>query len=110
MMTLHVLTDDQFDSTIQSTKGLVLIDFWAPWCGPCKALSPVLETLAESENDLTIYKMNVDENRETPARYGVRGIPTLLLFREGELIGTQVGALTATQLKEWMSQKVNAAS
>ncbi|TKB56105.1 thioredoxin TrxA [Ferrimonas aestuarii] len=97
------LSDDAFEADVLNSDTPVLVDFWAEWCGPCKMIAPVLDELAEEYGDkLVIGKMNVDQNNATPAKFGIRGIPTLLLFKGGELAGTKVGAASKTQLKEFI--------
>ncbi|USD37354.1 MULTISPECIES: thioredoxin TrxA [Ferrimonas] len=97
------LSDDSFEADVLKSDTPVLVDFWAEWCGPCKMIAPVLDELAEEYGDqVVIGKMNVDQNNGTPAKYGIRGIPTLLLFKNGELAGTKVGAASKTQLKEFI--------
>ncbi|ADN77760.1 thioredoxin [Ferrimonas balearica DSM 9799] len=97
------LSDDSFETDVLKADKPVLVDFWAEWCGPCKMIAPVLDELAEEYGDqLTIGKLNVDQNSETPPKYGIRGIPTLLLFKDGQLAGTKVGAASKTQLKEFI--------
>ncbi|MCZ8014755.1 MAG: thioredoxin TrxA [Limnobacter sp.] len=94
----HV-SDASFDSDVLKTSGPVLVDYWAEWCGPCKMIAPILDDLsAEYKGKLQIAKMNVDENSETPAKYGIRGIPTLMLFKDGAVVATKVGALSKSQL------------
>ncbi|BET26953.1 thioredoxin [Limnobacter thiooxidans] len=94
----HV-SDASFDSDVLKTAGPVLVDYWAEWCGPCKMIAPILDDLsAEYKGKLQIAKMNVDENSETPAKYGIRGIPTLMLFKDGAVVATKVGALSKSQL------------
>ena len=96
------LTDDGFEADVLQASGLVLVDFWAEWCGPCKMIAPVLDDIAdEYEGKVTVGKLNIDQNSGTPPKYGVRGIPTLLLFKDGEMVDTKVGALSKTQLKEF---------
>jgi thioredoxin 1 len=94
----HV-TDATFGSDVLKSEKLVLVDYWAEWCGPCKAIAPMLDEVSKDyDGRLQITKMNVDENREVPAKYGIRGIPTLMLFKDGELVATKVGALPKAQL------------
>lgn len=99
------LTDDSFESDVLNASGLVLVDFWAEWCGPCKMIAPILDDIAqEYDGKVTIGKLNIDQNEATPPKYGVRGIPTLLLFKDGTLADTKVGALSKTQLKEFLDK------
>jgi thioredoxin 1 len=97
------LTDASFEADVLKSSGFVLVDFWAEWCGPCKQIAPFLDVLAtEYEGKLQIGKLDVDANNETPARYGVRGIPTLILFKDGEVVATKVGALAKAQLNAFV--------
>ena len=101
------LTDDSFDTDVINASGLVLVDFWAEWCGPCKMIAPILNDVAdEYEGKVSIGKLNIDQNTETPPKYGIRGIPTLLLFKEGNIVDTKVGALSKTQLKEFLDNNL----
>lgn len=100
------ITDDSFDSVISSDKP-VLVDLWAEWCGPCKMIAPILSEVAEEMSDkVTITKLNIDQNPNTPPKFGVRGIPTLLLFKNGAVVGTKVGALSKTQLVEFLNDNI----
>ena len=97
------LTDDSFDNDVINAAGPVLVDFWAEWCGPCKMIAPILDEISEEyEGKLTIAKLNIDQNAETAPKFGIRGIPTLLLFKDGGVVATTVGALSKTQLKEFL--------
>jgi thioredoxin 1 len=104
MATKHI-SDNEFDSAVGAADGMpVLVDFWAEWCGPCKQLSPILDELAkEMAGALTVAKVNIDENPESPQKYGVRGIPTLILFKGGKPVATKVGSLPKSQLVEWLN-------
>lgn len=94
----HV-SDASFAGDVLQSKQPVLVDYWAEWCGPCKMIAPILDELAKDyDQRLTIAKMNVDENREVPAKFGIRGIPTLMIFKGGQLAATKVGALSKAQL------------
>ena len=98
--TMH-LTEQSFDEALVATQGLVMIDFWAEWCGPCRAIAPVLEELAEaSEGRVALMKVNVDENPGLAARYGIRSIPTILFFKEGALVDRVVGAAPRAVLQD----------
>ena len=98
----HV-TDATFEAEVLKAAGPVLVDYWAEWCGPCKMIAPVLDDIAtEYDGRLTIAKLNIDENQETPAKHGVRGIPTLMLFKDGEVEATKVGALSKSQLQAFL--------
>ena len=102
----HV-TDTSFDSDVLKAEGAILIDFWAEWCGPCKQIAPALEELSqEFGGRVTIAKVNIDDNPQTPGKYGVRGIPTLMIFKNGQVAATKVGALPKSKLKEWIESVV----
>ena len=101
-MATKTVTDASFSDDVLGSDEPVLIDFWAEWCGPCKQIGPALEEIsAELDGKLTIAKVNIDENPETPGKYGVRGIPTLMIFHKGELVSTEVGAKPKSQLVAW---------
>ncbi len=101
------ITDASFAKDVMEAKGPVLVDFWAEWCGPCRQIGPALEEIAEARaGEIKITKMNIDENQETPGRYGVRGIPTLLIFNDGELVATKVGAAPKSTLDSWIEDAI----
>ena len=99
------VSDDSFDSEVLGAQGPVLVDFWAEWCGPCKQIGPSLEEISE-EMEIAVAKVNIDENPMTPSKYGVRGIPTLILFKDGKVAATKVGALPKSKLVEWIQASV----
>ena len=106
MGTKHV-TDDEFDGAVLGSSQPILVDFWAEWCGPCKQIGPILDEIAtEMEGKLTIAKVNIDNNPESPQKYGVRGIPTMILFKDGKAVATKVGSMPKTQLVEWLNSVV----
>ena len=106
-MTTHTITDNNFDEEIKNSPIPILVDFWAEWCGPCKQLAPLVEDIAaEHKDDITVCKMDVDSNRDLAASYGIRSIPTLMIFTGGEIVGTEIGALTKQQLDEFVKSKI----
>ncbi len=104
MATVKV-TDNSFEADVIKSGKTVIVDFWAEWCGPCKQIGPALEELSVELGDkVTIAKVNIDENPNTPTQFGVRGIPTLLIFKDGELAATKVGALPKSKIAEWIEE------
>jgi thioredoxin 1 len=101
-MTISV-TDDSFEADVLKSDKPVVVDFWAEWCGPCKQIAPALDEIAaEMADQIVVAKVNIDDNPGTPGKYGVRGIPTLLLFKDGEIVSQKVGAVPKNQLVEWV--------
>jgi thioredoxin 1 len=104
-MSTRAVTDDSFQSDVLNADGPVLVDFWAEWCGPCKQIAPALEEIArEMGEKLTIAKLNIDDNPKTTAQYNVRGIPTLLIFKGGQVVAQKMGALPKGKILEWINQ------
>ncbi len=101
------LSDDSFDSDVLQAEVPVLVDYWAEWCGPCKMIAPILDEIAdEYDGRLTVAKLNIDDNANTPPKYGIRGIPTLMMFKGGEVASTQIGATSKGKLAEWIESGV----
>ena len=104
---MRQVTDATFETEVEQGKGLILVDFWAEWCGPCRQIAPVLEEIDQSMGDkVAIVKLNIDDNPSTPTRLGVRGIPTLMLFKDGAVVSTKIGALPKSQLVKWLESAV----
>jgi thioredoxin 1 len=104
---IHRVTDDTFEPEVLKSETPVLVDYWAEWCGPCKSIAPILDEVAkEYEGRLKIAKINVDENQLTPAKFGIRGIPTLMLFKNGNVEATRVGALSKSQLTAFLDSNI----
>ena len=101
------ITDDSFESDVLKAPGPVLVDFWAEWCGPCKQIGPSLEEISkEMEGRLTVAKINIDDNPRTPTQYGVRGIPTMMIFNDGKPAATKVGAVPKSQIVNWIESAI----
>ena len=101
------ISDSSFEADVLQSDKPVLVDYWAEWCGPCKSIAPILDEVArEYEGRLKVAKINVDENQQTPAKFGVRGIPTLMLFKNGNLEATRVGALSKSQLTAFLDSNI----
>jgi thioredoxin 1 len=104
-MSTKIVTDDSFQQDVLGSDKPVLVDFWAEWCGPCRMIAPALEEIGrELGEKVTIAKLNIDDNPDAPARYGVRGIPTMILFKDGAPAATKVGAAPKTQIQGWLEQ------
>jgi thioredoxin 1 len=102
-MATKTVTDASFQSDVLGASGPVLVDFWAEWCGPCRMIAPALEEISrEMESQVTIAKLNIDDNPDAPAKYGVRGIPTMILFKDGQPAATKVGAAPKSALQSWL--------
>lgn len=102
-MTVHI-SDQDFEKDVLKAEGPVLVDFWAEWCGPCKQIGPLLDELSnELGGKITIAKVNIDQNPNTPQKYGVRGIPTMIIFKNGEPVSTKVGSLPKSKIAEWIA-------
>tara|TARA_B100002003_G_C13783914_1_gene388043 strand:- start:232 stop:558 length:327 start_codon:yes stop_codon:yes gene_type:complete len=107
-MPTQQIKDENFENEALNSQILTLVDFWAEWCGPCKQIGPILEEIAEEKKDrLRIVKLNIDENQQTPQKYGVRGIPTLMLFQDGRLVDSKVGSMPKSSLNEWIESYLN---
>lgn len=101
------VTDDTFEGEVINAEGTVLVDYWADWCGPCKMIAPILDEIAEDYADkLKVVKLNIDENPNTPPKYGIRGIPTLMLFKGGNVEATKVGAVSKSQLTAFIDSNL----
>ena len=104
---IHYVTDGTFDAEVLQSSTPVLLDYWAEWCGPCKMIAPILDEVAkEYEGKLKVAKLNIDENQDTPAKFGIRGIPTLMLFKGGNVEATKVGALSKSQLTAFIDSNL----
>jgi len=108
MSNLQAVSDQSFENEVIESKTPVLVDFWAPWCGPCKAIAPLLEDIASHYGDrLKIVKLDVDNNPNTPPKFGVRGIPTLILFNDGQVKATQVGLISKAELISFIDSHIS---
>ncbi len=100
------VTDASFENDVINSSTPVLVDFSATWCGPCKTLTPTLETISAERSDVVIAKMDIDDNADTPAAMGVRGVPTMMLFKDGKVVATKVGAAPKNAIDEWLSENI----
>ena len=107
MSDIKYTSDSAFEADVLKSASPVLVDYWAEWCGPCRMIAPILDEVSkEYQGKITVAKLNVDENQTTPAKYGIRGIPTLMMFKDGALVGTKVGALSKSQLTAFIDSNL----
>ena len=107
-MSTQPINDENFENDVVNSSTLTLVDFWAEWCGPCKQIGPILEEISEEkQGKLKVVKLNIDENQETPQKYNVRGIPTLMLFKDGKLVDSKVGSLPKSLLSAWIESHLD---
>ena len=100
------INDSNFDNIISTANKPILVDFWAPWCGPCKQIAPILDQISQEISEIEIYKCNVDDSPESPSKFGVRGIPALMIFKNGKLVDSKVGSLPKATLVEWIKSNI----
>ncbi len=106
-MSTKPISDKNFEEQVIKSKIPVLVDFWAEWCGPCKVIGPILEEISEEEKDrIFVVKVNIDENPKTPTKYAIRGIPTLMIFKNGVLADTKIGSSSKTAIKDWINSVI----
>ncbi|HVH37637.1 MAG TPA: thioredoxin [Sphingomicrobium sp.] len=111
MGSIKTVTDQSFATDVLGASEPVLVDFWAEWCGPCRMIAPALEEIATDLGEkVTIAKLNIDENQDTPARYGVRGIPTMLLFKDGQPVAQKVGAAPRSNIQQWLESNLDSSA
>ncbi|KIA80652.1 MULTISPECIES: thioredoxin TrxA [Chromobacterium] len=104
---IHHVTDDSFEQDVLKADTPVLVDYWAEWCGPCKMIAPILDEVATAyAGKLKVAKLNIDQNEQTPPKFGIRGIPTLMLFKDGQVVATKVGALSKSQLTAFIDSQL----
>ena len=106
MSTVQNITDTNFETEVLKSETPVLIDFWAEWCGPCKILGPVIDEVSGGYDNVKFTKLNIDENPQTAPKYGIRGIPTIMIFKNGELVATNVGVLTKSELEKFINDNI----
>ncbi len=105
-MTTKNVTDENFETEVLKSEKPVLVDFWAEWCGPCKQIAPILSEISQEMQDVVIAKLNIDNSPNRPSQFGIRGIPTMLLFKKGEVVAQKVGATTKSNIVAWIKENI----